>query len=118
MWDNSYKDDRVKGLESILEFSSILEKLHDNKKISKNFLYSMLKLWQENFYDESKNVYSLEQWEYMSINRVNNHSYVPMLKYKISKINDKKTRELFNKDYWKFLPWIRIPVSWVSLRSR
>ena len=49
----------------------------------------------------------------MSIKR-----FVPLFKYKLRLVKDKEVFEDLNKKGLKFMPWIKIPVSWVSLRMR
>lgn len=46
-------------------------------------------------------------------------AYVPYLKYQLARnVQNKKVREDLDKKVLKNFPWIKIPVSWVSLRTR
>jgi len=106
----------LKGFYELLDFSNHLEELIENKQISKSFVYSLLEMWNSSFgYDKILN------------NKVRREKkcYVPYLKYQLArnfheKNSEEKTNsreELYIKIKKNF-PWIRIPVSWVSLRMR
>ena len=41
-----------------------------------------------------------------------------MFKYKLRIIKDKDIREDLDKNGIKYMPWIKTPVSWASLRLR
>ena len=45
-------------------------------------------------------------------------SYIPLFKYKLRLIKNREIREDVDKNGIKFMPWIKTPVSWVSLRLR
>lgn len=100
----------LKGFYELLDFSNYLEKLIEDKQISKGFVYSLLEMWNSNFgYDKILN------------NKVRREKkcYVPYLKYQLARnIRDRNVREDLDKRAQKNFPWIKIPVSWVSLRTR
>ena len=58
------------------------------------------------------------EWNEDIQKRLTNKSYIPIFKYKLRLIKDKQVREDLDKKGLKFMPWIKIPVSWVSLRMR
>jgi len=100
----------LKGFYELLDFSTDLEKHIDNKEISKSFVYSLLEMWNSTFgYDRELNE---------KIRR-EKKAYVPYLKYQLARnVRDRKVREDLDKKILKNFPWIKIPVSWVSLRTR
>lgn len=100
----------LKGFYELLDFSIYLEKRIENKQISKSFVYSLLEMWNSNFgYDKELNEKT----------RREKKAYVPHLKYQLARnVRDKDVREDLDKKVLKNFPWIKIPVSWVSLRTR
>ncbi|KZX17627.1 type III-A CRISPR-associated protein Cas10/Csm1 [Methanobrevibacter filiformis] len=116
-WENDSKDDRIKGFNSLLYFSKNLENIVP-EKVSKGFVYSMLQLWQEYYFKDTLKVVDELDWESMNICRISKHPYVPMYVHKLRNIKDLKIRKKFREEYWKYLPWIRIPASWIGLRQR
>ncbi len=100
----------LKGFYELLDFSNDLEKLIENKQISKSFVYSLLKMWNSNFgYDKELNEKT----------RREKKAYVPYLKYQLARnVREKAVREDLDKKVLKNFPWIKIPVSWVSLKTR
>lgn len=107
-WDSM---DQKKGFEDLVEFSVKLESYVNTKQVSKGFIYSLLRMWYFNFgYDEEPN-------EKVIFER---KKYIPHLKYMLARnVNNKdKFREKLDKEIQKMFPWIKIPVSWVSLRTR
>lgn len=108
-WDSN---ELKKGFNDLFDFSVELEEYVDgeNKKVSKSFVYSLLRMWQSSF-GQGK--------ELNDKIRIERKSYIPLLKYKLARtVKDKKLREDLDKKIQKMFPWIRIPVSWVSLRTR
>ncbi len=98
-----------KGFFDLFDFSLELEEHVESKKVSKGFVYSLLYMWESSFRDG-------EQPDRIKIQR---KSYVPHLKYKLVRtVKDKEVRESLDKKIQKMFLWIKIPVSWVSLRTR
>ena len=100
----------LKGFYELLDFSNYLEELIENKKISKGFVYSLLEIWNSSF-----------GYGKILSNKVRREKkcYVPYLKYQLARnVRDRKVREDLDKKILKNFPWIKIPVSWVSLRAR
>lgn len=106
-WDTQ---DLYKGFVDLFEFGLKLEELNQQRKISKGLVYSMLVLWENTFGDMSTN--SRDK------SRIERRNYVPLYKYKLRTVMDRKVREELNQEGLKFMPWIRVPASWVSLRTR
>jgi len=110
-WDT----DHFMGFNELLEFGMRLEKLQRNGKLSKNFVYSLLKLHESSF---NEDIRDFDEWVESQELRLRIKDYVPYYVYKLRNISDREIRrELFNEGI-RFIPWIRIPVSWVSLRTR
>ncbi len=103
-------EDFYRGFGELFDFGLNLEKLNQENKISKGLIYSMLVLWESTF----GGIESGSQDK----SRIEKRNYVPMFKYKLRTVRDPKVREELNRDGLKFMPWIRIPASWVSLRTR
>ncbi len=113
-WDST---DNIKGFEDIFEFCRDLEKNCENKNISKGFIYSMLHLWQ-NSYEYKGLANNPDKWEEDVVKRLQIKRYVPLFKYKLRLIKNRELKEDIDKKGLKFMPWIKIPVSWISLRMR
>ncbi|MFQ6087615.1 MAG: type III-A CRISPR-associated protein Cas10/Csm1 [Candidatus Methanofastidiosia archaeon] len=105
--------DSEKGFNELFKFAIELERLVNKDNISKSFVYSLLWMWMNTF----GNIKDLN----LKV-RQEKKKYVPYFKYKLARTVDrKKKRKIF--DYLdekgiKYMPWIKIPVSWVSLRGR
>lgn len=106
-WDNR---DLYKGFNDLFNFGLKLEDLNEEGKISKALVYSMLVLWEGTFGGMNS--------PRDDKSRIQRKNYVPLFKYKIRTVKDHKVREELNHDGLKFMPWIRVPASWVSLRTR
>ena len=105
-----------KGFDEIFEFAKYLEEKNEIKEVSRGFTHSLLNIWDKNF---TKNNISNElQWSDDVQNRLSTKSYIPLFKYKLRLIKNNEIREYIDKNGIKFMPWIKTPVSWVSLRLR
>ena len=113
-WDNN----KFKSFDEIMEFSSELEKYVDNKKLSKGFVYSLLMAWQESFNFDSKEINDEAKWIDENCHKKEFNGFIPRFVYKLRLIKDNKLRDWLMKEGKCFMPWIKIPVSWVSLRLR
>ena len=114
-WDDQ---DRFKGFNSLLEFGEELEEYNSQSKVSKGHIYSMLNMWHSTFGKTQDIIDDKDEWIDINTARLNKRSFVPLYKYKLRLIKDKHVRECLDKKGIKFMPWIKIPVSWVSLRMR
>lgn len=106
-----------KGFSDIFEFSKELENLNERGDVSKGFIYSLLKIWKTNFYT-NKIISNERVWNLEMRQRLLKKSYIPIFKYKLRLISNPTVRDEIDKKGIKFMPWIKIPVSWVSLRLR
>lgn len=112
------KDSFVRGFEEVYDFATKLEHYHNDNIVSKSFIYSLLHMWQHSFKGTFKLVENKEDWEKNNLIKKRTKAYVPLFKYKLRLIKDRSVREDLNANVIKFMPWIRIPVSWASLRTR
>ena len=86
------------------------------KRFSQMCLWNEI-VWQNNY----KNLGLLSnenKWDEDVHRRLSIKRFVPLFKYKLRLVKDKEVFEDLNKKGLKFMPWIKIPVSWVSLRMR
>ncbi len=113
-WDSK---DLIKGFDDLFEFAEQLEEFCMGEKLSKGIVYSMLHLWQNN-YKNTGLLSNESKWDEDAHNRLSIRRFVPLFKYKLRLVKDKEVHKTLNKKGLKFMPWIKIPVSWVSLRMR
>lgn len=113
-WDNK---DLIKGFDKLFKFGEQLETYCEDEKLSKSIVYSMLRLWQ-NSYKYGGLLDNANEWDEDVHNRLNIKRFVPLFNYKLRLVKNKEVYEYLNKKGLKFMPWIKIPVSWVSLRMR
>ena len=105
-WDTKYP---LKGFHELLDFSFELEDYVDERTVSKGFIYSLMRMWQSNFgYGEGPS----------DKVRLEKRAHIPLLKYKLARTVKKEIREELDKQIQQVFPWVKIPVSWVSLRTR
>lgn len=117
---------KIKGFNDLLEIANYLEFNCENKKLSKSFVYSMLHMWQSTYSNKKKKslnkniglITNSKEWDNENTLRLNTKRFVPIFKYKLRLVNDKNLQEYLDKNGIKFMPWVKIPVSWVSLRMR
>lgn len=114
---NWNKFETIAGFRDLFEFGKVLEKYCFNGDISKGFVYSLLHLWQSKH--DSKGVISDEtEWKKENSEKLNSKRYVPLFKYKLRLIKNEDVKNKIDKEGLNLMPWIKIPVSWVSLRMR
>ena len=114
MWQSNGLE---KGFDELFEFAKYLEDKNESKEISRGFTHSLLNIWENNF-DKYINISNEEDWILNSQKRMSTKSYLPLFKYKLRLIKDGEIKEYIDKKGIKFMPWIKTPVSWVSLRLR
>ncbi|MDR1820394.1 MAG: type III-A CRISPR-associated protein Cas10/Csm1 [Methanobrevibacter sp.] len=120
-WDGS---NLSRGYNDLLDYGKKLEKYVNEDYLSNGMIYSMLNLWKNSFSIETKLFNNKEDWcNDICNNRCRKRKYIPLYYYKLKRSikNDKKGRDIIeelSKDGIKFMPWIPIPASWVSLRNR
>lgn len=112
-WDTK---NQIKGFNDLLDYGVKLEKFYNDKYISKNFIYFLLKLWYNSYENESY-VNDSDKWNENMENRLKITDFKPLYKYKLRLIDNYKTFTYLT-DNMDFMPWIKIPVSWASLRMR
>ena len=105
-----------KGFDDLFDFAKYLEENTENKKISKGIVYSFLRIWQ--LKSNKNTLSSIDEWEEDVRSRLSSKAFVPLFKYKLRLIKDEEIRNYIDKNGIKFMPWIKTPVSWVSLRLR
>lgn len=108
----------IKGFDEIFQFTKKLERYTGEGKISKGFDYSLLNLWKKTYNGETNLLSNESDWISENKDRIEFKDYIPILKYKLRLVTDKQAKEYLDKECLKFMPWIKIPVSWVSLRMR
>ena len=113
-WDSF---EPIKGFNALIDFAIYLEQLVEEGTLSKSFVYSLLYLWRDTFGDEKElNDKIRLEWK----------RYVPHYRYMLARgikgnIKDEQVNRLRDdlaKNGVKYMPWIKIPVSWVSFRTR
>ena len=106
-----------KGFDELFDFAHKLEDLNESGELSRGFTYSLLKIWNNNFVS-NKTISNEREWMLDVRKRLQVKSYIPIFKYKLRLIDNNKIMEDIDKNGIKFMPWIKTPVSWVSLRLR
>ena len=113
-WDSF---EPIKGFNALIDFAIYLEQLVEGGTLSKSFVYSLLYLWRDTFGDENELTDKI---------RLERKRYVPHYRYMLARgikgnIKDEQVNRLKDdlaKNGVKYMPWIKIPVSWVSFRTR
>ena len=75
----------------------------------------MLNIWN-NYYKSDIIVNSQENFDIENENKTNFKEHMPVFKYKLRTISDNKIKEKLNSEGLKYLPWIKVPVSYIRLR--
>lgn len=114
MWESNGLE---KGFDEIFDFAKYLEDKNESKEISRGFTYSLLNIWENNFI-KNNNISNENEWNSDIQKRISTKAYIPLFKYKLRLIHDREIRDEIDKNGIKFMPWIKTPVSWVSLRLR
>lgn len=116
-WDD--RGTKIKSFKELFEFGKLLEEHNSQNKLSKSIIYSMLYLWKDNFEQQSGIFYDEDKWKSENLLKCNNNQFVPKFAYRLRELNqDSNVYKDLIKDGRKNMPWIKIPVSWVSLRMR
>lgn len=102
-----------KGFDGLFNLAKELESLYEAKEVSKGFIYSLLRMWRRSFDKFGDDLSMIEN------KRTSEHDHVPLLKYQVVRtFKEPKKMEEVEDGIKPYMPWIRIPVSWVSLRMR
>ena len=107
----------LKDNDEIFDFAKYLEEKNESKDLSRGLTHSLLNIWEKNF-NKNFNISNEDEWNEDIQNRLLTKSYIPIFKYKLRSINNSQVKECVDKNGIKFMPWIKTPVSWVSLRLR
>lgn len=107
---------QIMGFEKLFDFAKELEELTEKGKLSNGFTYSLMKLWESNNDLGELTRFTDEDWYDYNCVKANTHSYVPKYYYKL-RLVDKEYRDYLASKF-EYIPWIKMPVSWVSLRLR
>lgn len=106
------------GLNEVLNYSKKIESYIESGKLSRGLTYSFNTLWSQ-FFVEEKPI-NVNQWEKSIDKRIRNKKYIPLFKYKLRNINSKEVFDFVDEGLSKehYMPWIRIILNWVMLRTR
>lgn len=107
---------QILGFQKLFDFAKELEELTEKGKLSNGFTYSLMKLWESNNDLGELTRFTDEDWHDYNCVKANTHSYVPKYYYKL-RLVDKEYRDYLASKF-EYIPWIKMPVSWVSLRLR
>lgn len=112
--------DIIKGFDDLFKFGKYLEDLNESNKISNSFIYSLLHIWNSSSKFNTLTEFNEKNWEEYNKNKISSNRYIPLLMYKLRIIpkKDKVIREKLAKCGKNYMPWIKVPVSWASLRLR
>jgi CRISPR-associated protein Csm1 len=111
-WDD-LPGHQKKGFDGLFKLAKDLERLYEEKEVSKAFVYSLLRMWRRSFDKFGDDLSMIEN------KRMSEHDHVPLLKYQVARtFKEPKKMEEVGEMIKPYMPWIRIPVSWVSLRMR
>lgn len=114
-WQNT---GQIMGFNDIFEFAKKLERLREENKLSASFVYSLLHIWRyKNTLGELYD-YNKDSWTKYNISKSQYNGFMPRFVYKLRLIKNKTLKEDLQSEGKKFMPWIKIPVSWSSLRLR
>lgn len=108
------------GFKRILDFGKKLEYLTENYLVPLTFTSSLYDIWEKNKniqlreFDE-RDVNDEDSWIEYNSKKLVSGLYVPKYYYKLAMIEDENIKNDLAK-YFRFIPWIEIPLSWVSLR--
>ena len=106
------------GFDKIFCLAKRLENLRGNGKISAGFVYSLLHMWEHKTDISELKEFNEESWENYNILKYSKKAYIPSLYYKLRIVKDSELKEELKNDLKDMMPWIRVPVSWSSLRLR
>ena len=114
-WQNT---GQIIGFEDIFKFAKRLEELQEENKLSASFVYSLLHIWRhENRLGELSD-YNKDSWTKYNLSKASSGTYMRKFVYKLRLIDNKALKDELMEDGNKMMPWIKIPVSWSSLRLR
>ena len=115
-WDDMGE---IIGFKRIFDFGKKLENLDHEGFFTRNFIFYLLNIWEKNKSQQireidEKSIDDEDLWYKLNRAKASTNLFVPKYYYKLSDI-DIEIRDDLASDF-RFIPWIKIPVSWVSLR--
>lgn len=113
-WENT---GQIVGFKEIFEFGKTLEKLREENKLSAGFVYSLMHIWEKSNDLGELLDYNADAWIKYNLSKASCGTYMPRFVYKLRLIKKELKKDL-TENGRKFMPWIKIPVSWSSLRLR
>ena len=113
-WNNTGK---IMGFEDIFKFAKKIEKLCEDNELSRGFVYSLMHIWQYKNNIGELPEYTSDSWTKYNLSKSRYNGFMPRFVYKLRLIK-KPLKEDLQLEGKKFMPWIKIPVSWSSLRLR
>lgn len=110
----------IVGFKRILSFGKKLEYLTENSLVPLTFTSSLYDLWEKNKnfqlnYMDERDVNDKDSWMEYNSKKLVSGLYVPKYYYRLRMIEKENIRNELS-GYFKFIPWIKIPLSWVNLR--
>jgi len=117
-WYINNENPKIYGLTEVLNYSKQLESYIESEKLSRSLTYSFNTLWSQYFVEEKPD--NVNQWENSINKRIRNKKYIPLFKYKLRNIKDEEVFDFLDEGLSKkhYMPWIRIILNWVMLRTR
>ena len=114
-WENK---GQIIGFKEIFKFGKTLEKLREENKLSAGFVYSLMHIWEKSNDLGELLDYNEDAWIKYNLAKASCGTFMPRFVYKLRLIKDKKLKKDLTENGRKFMPWIKVPVSWSSLRLR
>ncbi|MEM4217023.1 MAG: type III-A CRISPR-associated protein Cas10/Csm1 [Candidatus Methanomethylicaceae archaeon] len=102
-----------KSLADLLELAERLEMGVRVKEVPRGFVHDLINYWYDSFLGKDVSETNPRDIEKR---RREARSYLPKLRYKI--VRNLKNFNKYERDIIEYMPWILIPASWVSLRTR
>lgn len=110
----------ILGFKRILTFGKKLEDLTENGLVPLTFTSSLYDIWEKNknfqLNDmDERDVNDEDSWLEYNSKKLVSGLHVPKYYYRLGMVEKENIRNELS-GYFKFIPWIKIPVSWVNLR--
>ena len=109
---------QIIGFKDIFEFGKKLEHFREKNEFSAGLVYSLMHIWEKNNDLGELIDYDNDAWIKYNLAKASCGTYMSRFVYKLRIIKDKTLKEDLIENGRKFMPWIKVPVSWSSLRLR